>query len=508
MKRKVVKKKLAKEIISVKPNILNLQEANDIYMELTMTILTNQTNLNNLKFTDDYINGVVENKERFIGIPLVANRSKLESGQYKKLTHELDKKTGLLMTDSIGSFVDFWSEEDEDGTLKLNGLVRVQKRYPNVCNAMLELYESDDLEFSCEIYAYGYAEMNKETNERTVNYEYNSQVNSLFGSCIVTYPAEPMSKASLLVAEAIEKDLPEGGEQVPEKTIETFNKGVEINFHGELETSALKLYDVSNAIYNLLNPLNPKNNTRKYNYYILDTYTEYVIVEDWNDYQTLYKISYKIENDMVTLDSQDNWVKGYRGFIPEGISIDDLLAEKATLSAELATKINELNELHKEEKNLTEQEIKELQEKATQLSAKITELEGKITGLEGTIVEQATTIKDHETNETNLNNEIQTLKPFKEQVETAEKEAKKNVIVEKFSKLLSEEVMKSEVVVNAIEALDENALNSVVVSEVANEIASKSTKEPKTKDVIVNARNQEDLIPTGLRDKLYASKSE
>jgi len=132
-------KKIVSETLSITPKILELneEETNDIFMTLTMCVLTNGVNLNNLQFTDDYINGIVENKDKYIGIPLVVNRLKLENGLYNNLTHEFNKKTGELNTDCVGSFVDFWSETDSDGALQLMGNVRVFKRYPNVCNAFI-----------------------------------------------------------------------------------------------------------------------------------------------------------------------------------------------------------------------------------------------------------------------------------------------------------------------------------------------------------------------------------
>ena len=61
-----------------------------------MCILTDQPNLNNLKFNENYIKGIVTNKEKFIGIPLVVNKTKLENGFYSNLNHEFDKSSNLL----------------------------------------------------------------------------------------------------------------------------------------------------------------------------------------------------------------------------------------------------------------------------------------------------------------------------------------------------------------------------------------------------------------------------
>lgn len=504
--------KLKSDLLKVKPKIVELQEANDIYMELTLCILTNQINLNKLEFTEDYINGIVENKDRFIGIPLVVNRSKLESG-IGDLTHEFDPKTGKLNTDQVGSFVDFWSSSDEDGVIELMGLVRVQKRYASVCNALIDLYEADNLEFSCEIFAYGYANKNEETGVRSVDYKYEGYINSLIGSAVIDLPAEPKSTARLLVAEAYKKDIEnnpnlKGGESMGvTPNTETFNKGKEIQYHGKLETSSLKWNEISNQIYNTLNPIDPKKDYRSYNYYICDLYNDHVIVEDYEDYSILYRIPYRIENDLVILDSQENWVKGYSGFIPEGISVDDLLAEKENITVEMNSNINDLKNQHKEELQTMSDENKtketELQSNIEGLTVKVGELEVKINELNETIVSQQEIIGTHEEKETELNSIIEELTPFKTQVETSEKEAKQSKLTEKFSKLLSEDSMKSDEVKVAIEELNESKLNEIVVSEISK---NKELQKDSAGDVIVNARVQEDLVPQSSKEKLYSAR--
>lgn len=458
-----------------------------------MCILTNDINLNNLRFTDDYINGIVTNKDKFIGIPLVVNRSKLESGLYKSLSHEFNKKTGELKTDTIGSFVDFWSEIDGDGTLQLMGSVRIHKRYPNVCNAIIELYENELLEFSCEIVAFGYEDIDSETEVRSVAYSFEDQVNVLLGSCIVTYGAEPKSKANLLVAEAIENDL-KGGESVDKPETIVFNKSVEINYHGQFELSSLKFSDVSNMVYNLLNPINPKSNYRDYNYYISDMYLDYVIVEDWESYTDLYKIFYKIENDLVVLDEKSKWIKGYKGFIPEGVDIDSLIASNSIMTTELNNKTTEISEVKKEAQSQMEEKVKELE-------LKVQELTDATTKLNELVVSQKEDIVTLQTKETELNSVIDTLMPFKDAVELAENQAKKDALTEKFTKLLSEDSMKSEQVVNAIESLNEQELNSIVVAEISKEKATKVETKSPTDVIVVASRQDADLIPATILQK-------
>jgi hypothetical protein len=122
--------------------------------------------------------------------------------------------------------------------------------------------------------------------------------------------------------------------------------------------------------------------------------------------------------------------------------------------------------------------------------------------LNGLVVSQEETIKGLQTKEQELSAQVEALKPFKEQVEVAEKETKQNALSEKFSKVLSEEVMKSEEVKQAIDELNEVKLNEIVVAEVVKQKANKGGK-----DVVVAAAQAGDLVPQDRKSRLYGSKS-
>ncbi|WP_431785795.1 coiled-coil domain-containing protein [Paenibacillus lactis] len=490
-------KKQRPDKVSLKSRALELNsQSNDVYMELTMCILTDKPNLNNLKFNENYIKGIVANKEKFIGIPLVVNRTKLESGFYSNLNHELDKSTNLLKTDTIGSFVDFREEVDKDGTLMLMGDARIYKRYPTVCESILELYESGDLEFSCEAMVYGYESIDEESGIRCVDYEYEGKINSLFGSCIVSDPAEIRSKPTLLIAEALKIDLGESEMSIKE---EIFNKNIEIKYHGKFELSSLKFSEVSNQIYNILNPINPRSHYRTYNYYIQDLYTDFVIVEDSDDYHLLYKIKYRIENDIVILDERENWVEGYKGFIPKGVDIDQLLLENEKLSQAASKATKELNSNHEKEKLLMEEEVQQLNEKIKALEAKVVELNE-------TVVSKQEEINGLQEKHVELSNTIKELEPYKAKVEMAEKEQKMNALRTKYTKILSEETMKSEEVQTAISELNSVKLNEIAVSELVNKNHGTDQEQPSG-DVIVAASSQQDLLPQSAKERLYAPRN-
>ncbi|MFO1442808.1 hypothetical protein KDN24_06215 [Bacillus sp. Bva_UNVM-123] len=107
---------------------------------------------------------------------------------------------------------------------------------------------------------------------------------------------------------------------------------------------------------------------------------------------------------------------------------------------------------------------------------------------------------------TELNSEVETLKPFKEQVETAEKKAKVTELSSRYEKLLSEETFKSDEVQNAIQELNSQKLNEIVVSEVAKE---KTVEVSSTKDgaVTIVASKQDDLLPRDKHDYWTSPRS-
>ena len=71
-------------------------EANDIYMAIKVKMLSDRRNLNNMRVTAAFIEQVVANRQRYIGTPLMVDKLRLESGQYNRLTHLQDERTGAL----------------------------------------------------------------------------------------------------------------------------------------------------------------------------------------------------------------------------------------------------------------------------------------------------------------------------------------------------------------------------------------------------------------------------
>lgn len=474
-----------KERISVRPKIMELQDTNDIYMTMNIAILSEDINFNGAQFTSDFIEGIIEHKDRHVGLPFLVNKEKLENGDFDDLTHELDSKTGELKTDQIGSFVDFW-EEEIDGANCLMGSVRIFKRFTETCSAIVSLVKDDSLETSCEVLVKDYLEI---TEDGIRKIHYNDGNNAFAGSAIVTNGAEKRAKPTLLIAEAYQKDINsehQGGENLSKE--KEYNNGIKVEYFNQ-ELSSLEYYRIEQQIYNKLNPVDVEDGGRDYNYYVHTLYHDKVIVQENDKPYGIYSIGYKIENDTVILDKESDWKKGSFQFVPEGVEVSELMEQKTDKIKELQKEIAEL----KEENNAMSKE----QKKDIEVNEnKIEELEKEIAELKETIVSEQEAKLSLEGQVTALNEEIETLKPFKEQVEKAEKEAKVKELKAKYSKLIAnEEVFNSERVTKAIEEGDVVELNNVVVEEIAKQKEQEvETAEQEEKDVVITASVQENLI--------------
>ena len=166
---------------------------------------TPEANLNGAKVTEAFVNEVVKNEKRYVGLPLYADVKALTSGKFNRLGHLYDVKTGEFHSTQIGSFYKFEKEEFDKG-YHLIGYARIPKRNKKLSDAIATLFANDKLKFSFEV-AVGEFEENDDgtiTIDASVN-------NYLEGTAIVTYPACEDAVALELVAQ--KADDQEGGEQ-------------------------------------------------------------------------------------------------------------------------------------------------------------------------------------------------------------------------------------------------------------------------------------------------------
>lgn len=483
---------MSKDRQSLPSSIIEISSKDSVTKEVTMLIhKIDIANGNGLDFKEEYVEKF---KDTLINKPVVAKYLPLSDdlGDHEPV-FDTNGNIIRLETIAIGTIKDAWIEEF-DTTSNVKALYAKADlwnyKYPEIITCVEKLFTSNNADSSVEVEIYSYGE--NPTQEYRFATDYTYIGNCLLGSNVPPADSDAgvLSVSQKEIANAVKIDLQniekKGERELAEK--EVFNKGYETNFHGSLETSSLKFSEVRSQVYNLLNPVDVKNGSRSYNYYIRDMYTDYVIVEDWHDEVTLYKILYSISNEQVILSPNEQWQKGTLGFIPEGVEI----AQKEIEINELYQKLNEAKE---ELSTMDEKKTKEVAE----LENKITELETKITELNSTIVSQEEVKSTLEGKITELNSTVEDLNKYKEQAEATEKEAKLTELNNKYSKLIPEDVFKTEEVQNAIKELNSEKLNEIVVSEVAKqklEIASVSDS-----DVIVVASKQDDLIKQDILQK-------
>lgn len=182
-----------------------VMEHNEIFLELKMLMFDNRVNLNNVVYTNAFLEEIVEHKEKYICLPLVCDTDALL--YHEEMTHLLNPHSNTFGTLQIGSFKDFEIIEEEDGRKCLIGYARVPKRNAEICNALMYLHEIGELKFSYEIIVHTC------TVEQGVTTVDVSDDNHLIGLAVVTHPACPTA-TSLLVAE----DQTKGGENMKEQT--------------------------------------------------------------------------------------------------------------------------------------------------------------------------------------------------------------------------------------------------------------------------------------------------
>lgn len=451
-----------------------VEPSNDIYISLKMVFLTSDLNLNNIQFTKDWINGIVEQKDKYIGLPLVADAFALESGQYKRLTHLFDKKTNKFKTQAIGSFYNFETGEN-NGITELIAYARIWKRNAKICSALQELYESEEgLSFSYEVLVGKYS---VDGEKKIID---KDEVNVPIGSCVVSYPAVPASKAQLLIAEAYKHDFIDGSEaengslkieRTKDMTEEQFFANVNLSVFEKAELDftqiRIKIWEYVVGAFEDF-----------YNWDIVDVNTKYFVLMSYltGDY---YKIDY-ITNDNEIIFSPITKVSKEYIEISEG-------ERKEMEIKELETKVAELEKSIADKDAIIATKDTEIAQKSQELETKqneIAEKDKQIETLSASVIEKDNAIKELEPYKA----EVEKINAEKAEVEKAEK---KIAIKEKYSKLLSAEILAETEIASAIENLDEKVLNERVVKYALE----KAEKDKSRKPVITTATRIIDNMP-------------
>ena len=172
-------------------------QSSDTYMTIETPMFSSPTaNLNGVRVTEAFIDDIVSNQDKYIGLPLVADVANLEARKFDRLGHRYDRRKDTYGTQIIGAFYSFKKEERPDGEKVLVGYARVMKRNKEVCAAIDELFAQGGLKFSFEISCGTYTKLQDGTIEIDAD-----DHNCWESMCIVSSPAYPDAIAYQLVAE-------------------------------------------------------------------------------------------------------------------------------------------------------------------------------------------------------------------------------------------------------------------------------------------------------------------
>ena len=190
-------------------SVISEIQQSDIFMTVKARICeAPQANLNGARVTEAFIDEIVSN-ERYVGLPLYADKKALISGNYNRLGHLYDTKTGEFHSTQIGSFYRFEKQVNGENCY-LVGYARIPKRNKKLSKAISELFGEGALKFSFELSVGEYEEL----DDNTILID-ASENNYLEGTAIVTYPACEDAVALELVAQKAD-DTRKGDEEMAE----------------------------------------------------------------------------------------------------------------------------------------------------------------------------------------------------------------------------------------------------------------------------------------------------
>lgn len=165
-------------------SVISEMKQSDMFMSVKMRILeTPKANLNGVRVTEAFIDEIIADEERYVGLPLYADIKSLLNGKYSNLGHMYNAKTGEFYSTQIGSFYQFEKEEFKGGAY-LVGYARIPKRNKRLSEAIATLFADGSLKFSFEIACSDYSE-----DEEGIFVIDASENNYLEGTAIVTFPA-------------------------------------------------------------------------------------------------------------------------------------------------------------------------------------------------------------------------------------------------------------------------------------------------------------------------------
>ena len=177
-------------------SVISEIQQSDVFMTVKARICeAPEANLNGARVTEAFIDEIVGNEKRYVGLPLYADIKALTNGSYNRLGHLYDVKTGEFHSTQIGSFYKFEKQKNGEKSY-LVGFARIPKRNRKLSKAISELFADGALKFSFELSVGEYEELDDDTILIDA-----SENNYLEGTAIVTYPACEDAVALQLVAQ-------------------------------------------------------------------------------------------------------------------------------------------------------------------------------------------------------------------------------------------------------------------------------------------------------------------
>jgi len=177
-------------------SVISEIQQSDVFMTVKARICeAPEANLNGARVTEAFIDEIVGNEKRYVGLPLYADIKALTNGSYNRLGHLYDVRTGEFHSTQIGSFYKFEKQKNGEKSY-LVGYARIPKRNRKLSKAISELFADGALKFSFELSVGEYEELDDDTILIDA-----SENNYLEGTAIVTYPACEDAVALELVAQ-------------------------------------------------------------------------------------------------------------------------------------------------------------------------------------------------------------------------------------------------------------------------------------------------------------------
>lgn len=194
--------------------VISEMQSSEIYLSVKARLFSLSANLNGVRVTEAFLDEIVDNEDKYIGIQLYADVKGLVAN--RPVGHMYNPRTGEFRTTPIGSFVKFEKEVTDTDTY-LVGTVRIMKRNKAVCKAVTDLFADNKLKFSFEINCGAYTK----ESDGTIVIDADP-ANYFEGEAIVTLPACEDAVALALVAECLAKGdedtMPNENEIIAEAT--------------------------------------------------------------------------------------------------------------------------------------------------------------------------------------------------------------------------------------------------------------------------------------------------